>query len=70
MATPVLPRPQLEPSQASAQFAAIYSGTLSDLPVSEERVTGLSCARGALMAIGIEMAAIVVALCLYGASRL
>ncbi len=83
MATPVLTHSGVEPSKAFNRFAMIYSGPLSDLPMSEARASvseaggvtvstaaGLSCARGALMALGIEVAAAVAALCLYGVSRL
>jgi hypothetical protein len=74
MATPILPHSGAEPSQLFTQFAAIYSGPLPELPASEENIplpaAGLACVRGVLMALGIEFAAAVAVLCLYGAWRL
>lgn len=77
MATPVLTHSGMESSNAFSGFAAIYSGPLPDLPLRESSsrltvspATGLSGARGAMMALAIEMAAALVALCVYGAIRL
>jgi len=75
MAAPVLIHSDLEPSDLFSRFAAIYSGPLEELPLSGKSVTvstsaGRACARGALMALGIEMAAVLLAICVYGASHL
>ncbi len=77
MATPVLTHSDVEPSIVFSGFAAIYSGPLPELPLSEipgrgtvSAAAGLSCARGAMMALGIEMAAALMAVCFYGALRL
>ena len=83
MAAPALPQPVVDPSNVSMGFLEIYSGPLAALPISRREssaektgvyvspAASLRCAKGAMMAIGIEMAAAVAAvLCLYGASRL
>jgi hypothetical protein len=75
MSIPVLTHTGVEPSDAFTRFTAIDSRLVHEPPWNGERTTistaaGLSCARGALMALGIEMAAALVALCFYAASRL
>lgn len=67
----------------SGRFAEIYSGPLKMLSAGEDLARGqgvdgvyvshakaLRCAKGALMALGLEAAAAVVALCIYGALQL
>jgi len=75
MATPVL-NSDVAPFKLDP-FAASYYGRLSELPPGEKPefgtvsvAAGISGAKGAMMALGIEMAAVVVALCVYGVSRL
>ena len=82
MATATLTQPDVQPLHASMRFATIYSGALLGLPSDEADASatnsnhaavsaedGLGCARGALIAIGLEVGAAVVALCLYGIWR-
>ena len=76
MATPVLTS-DATPLKGLNRFAASYSGLLCEAPVREGPevrtapvAAGLSGARGAMMAIGIEMACAVIAICIYGATRL
>lgn len=76
MATPVWTS-EMVPGTRFSRFRASYSGLLSEIPLSERPesgavsvAAGLSGARGAMMALGIEMAAVLMALCVYGVSRL
>lgn len=76
MATPALGQIKVESSHASLQFTDAYSGFLpaslqSAAPPSTQEAgnlyvspkAALSCAKGALTALGLETAAV---LCLYG----
>ena len=82
MAIATVTHANAEPSKALMRFAEIYSGRLSALPrceahastpkpdgVTVSTVVSLRCAKGALMALGLEAAAAVAALCLYGIWR-
>lgn len=76
MATRVLTS-DMVPGTRLSRFRTSFSGRLSEIPLSERPesgkvsvAAGLSGARGAIMALGIEMAAVLMALCVYGVSRL
>ncbi|MGA2571995.1 MAG: hypothetical protein ABSF23_15915 [Terracidiphilus sp.] len=81
MATQALTHIDMEPSRGMLRVVGIYSG-LPDLPLRETQTAtakprdgmafaaaGLDCVKGAMMALGIEAAAAIVALFLYGVWR-
>lgn len=78
MARTMLRYSNARPAMALMRFAEIYSGRLSALPLGVARAAapkpgsvtvstaaGLRCAKGAMMALGLEAAAAVATLCLY-----
>ncbi|MGO8757933.1 MAG: hypothetical protein ACLQG3_07400 [Terracidiphilus sp.] len=82
MATQALIHSEVERSSGLLRVVGIYAGWLPELPLSETEIStpkvpgarisvasGLGCARGAMMALGIEAAAAVTAICLYGMLR-
>lgn len=82
MATQALTQPQAELAGASigisvgsrqpfAAYPASESSSLSEADVlGVSRVSALGGARGAMVALGLEAAAVVVAICVYGMLRL
>ena len=82
MASAGLMQAEVEPWHASMRFAEVYSGPLSafracEAPVPPRKAgavyvssaAALRGAKGALMAVGLEVVAAIVALCLYGIWR-
>ena len=82
MAAQALTHIGMEPAKGMLRVVGIYSGWLPDLSVSETQTTsakprstyrsvavGLGCAKGAMMALGIEIAAAAAVILIYGLWR-
>lgn len=82
MATQALTHIDMDRSRGMLRVVGIYSGWLPEIPLSEPRTSteetrgaiaaaaaGLGCVKGAMMALGIEVAAAAAAIFLYGVWR-